>query len=105
VKSQSNPVIAGSCRNMPKYSLLLLAHIVKTRMENAGRYATVLFPTQKICAALQGSESVWVSYMFTSWSKQRVVKVPKYKLSVTKVVCNRRQRGGRLRGSHPLKKA
>ena len=48
VKSQSNPAIAGSCRNMPKYSLLLLAYIVKTRMENAGRYATVLFPTQKI---------------------------------------------------------
>lgn len=29
VKSQSSPAIAGSCRNMPTYSLVLLAYEVK----------------------------------------------------------------------------
>ena len=47
VKSQSNPAIAGSCRNVPQYSLLLLAHAVKLRIGNAGHYVTVSIPTQK----------------------------------------------------------
>ena len=29
VKSLSSPAMAGSCRNMPKYSLVVLAGVVK----------------------------------------------------------------------------
>jgi len=29
VKCQSSPAMAGSCRNMPTYSLILLAHEVE----------------------------------------------------------------------------
>lgn len=36
VKSQSSPAMAGSCRNMPQYSLIVLASGVKLRIRPAG---------------------------------------------------------------------
>jgi len=51
VKSQSNLAMAGSCRNMPQYSLAQLASGVKYGWSLQTRKCTELFPTQNLFAA------------------------------------------------------
>ena len=45
VKSQSNPAIAGSCRNISRYSLSYLVKGVELQIGGAGHFATAPFLT------------------------------------------------------------
>jgi len=105
VKSQSNLAIAGSCRNMPTYSLILLAYEVKYGWSLQRNFPTELFPTQNLCAVKYRNQGWCVRYCSETETTEPKVKVPKFMLSVTKGVLNLRQWGCRLRSSHHLKKA
>jgi len=48
VKSLSSPAMAGSCRNMPQYSLVLLENKVKYGLRLQSLTATELIPTQNL---------------------------------------------------------
>ena len=51
VKSQSNSAMAGSCRNMPQYSLILFVSEVKYGWGSQDNFVTELFPTQNLFTA------------------------------------------------------
>ena len=51
VKSHSNSAIAGSNRNIPEYSLILLAFEVKYGLNSQSLLTTEFFPTQNSNAA------------------------------------------------------
>ena len=51
MKSLSSSAMAGSCRNMPKYSLVLLASDVKYGLNLQSLTTTKFTPTQKLLAA------------------------------------------------------
>ena len=105
VKSHSNSAIAGSCRNMPTYSLVLLAHEVKYGWSLQRNFPTELFPTQNLYAVKYWNQGQCVRYCSETETTEPVVKVPKFMLSVSKGVLNLRQWGCRLRSSQHLKKA
>lgn len=48
VKSLSNLAMAGSCRNMPKYSLVVLGHGVKDGLNLQRLLPTEFVPTQNL---------------------------------------------------------
>jgi hypothetical protein len=105
VKSLSSPAIAGSCRNMPTYSLILLAHEVKYGCSLQRNFPTELLPTQNLYAVKNGNQARCVRYRTETETTEPEVKVPKFMLSVSKGVLNLRQWGCRLRSSHHSKKA
>jgi hypothetical protein len=48
VKSQSNLAMAGSCWNMPTYSLIIFSYGVKDGLGVQSAFATANIPTQKL---------------------------------------------------------
>ena len=56
VKSLSNLAMAGSCWNMPKYSLIILSHDVKYGLVMQNIFATVNIPTQKLWDVYNGKQ-------------------------------------------------
>ena len=104
-KSQSNSAIAGSCRNIPKYGLVRSACEVKLRIRNADPFGYGSLSNSEFAGTKNGKQWGWVSYFHETQTRETQVKVLKYMLIVVKGVRNLRQRGGRLRSSHPLKKA
>ena len=91
VKSLSNPAMAGSCWNMPSYSLVLFIGGVKYGWSSQGLMLTELFPTQKLPIALDKKQERCVRYCSETRTKETKVKVPKFMLSVSNSVRNLRQ--------------
>ena len=91
VKSHSNLAMAGSCRNMPKYSLILLAGEVKYGSGLQSLLATELFPTQNLLAAVDKKQVWCVRCHSETETTETMVKVPKTTLSATNLVGNLRQ--------------
>lgn len=90
VKSLSSLAMAGSCRNMPQYSLVVLGGGVKYGYGLQSRKATELFPTQNLSSVYNGNGGRCVRYCSETRTRETGVKVPKYMLSVTKGVLNLR---------------
>ena len=86
VKSLSNLAMAGSCRNMPQYILILFAGGVKYGLGLQSLMTTELFPTQNLFAILNRNRGWCVRYYSETKTTETVVKVPKYMLSVTNLV-------------------
>ena len=104
-KSQSNSAMAGSCRNILKYGLVCCVCEVKRRIRYADPFGYGNLSNSEFADIKDGKRSWWVSYQFETQTRETQVKVLKYLLIVSKGVMNLRQQGGRLRSSHPLKKA
>ncbi len=84
VKSHSNTAMAGSCRNMPKYSLILFVCEVKYGQRSQSLLATELSPTQNLHTALNKNRRQCVRCCRETRKREPVVKVPKFVLSVIK---------------------
>jgi len=91
VKSQSNSAMAGSCGNVPQYSLIVLGGGVKYGWSSQTRKGTGLIPTQNLSSAFNRNGGQCVRYCSETGTTETGVKVPKYILSVTKGVSNLRQ--------------
>ena len=89
-KSLSSPAMAGSCRNMPQYSLVVLGGEVKDGWSLQNRKVTELFPTLNMPSAYVGSGGQRVRCCSEIRTRKTGVKVPKCMLSVTKRVLNLR---------------
>ena len=86
VKSLSNLAMAGSCRNMPKYSLPLLTCEVKYGLDLQSQLTTEFFPTQNLYVVERGNEGRCVRYCSETRTRETMVKVPKFMLSVSNLV-------------------
>ena len=91
VKSHSNSAMAGSCRNMPKYSLPLLACEVKYGLDLQSLLTTEFFPTQNLHAVERRNQGWRVRCYPETRIMETIVKVPKFMLSVSNLVENLRQ--------------
>ena len=91
VKSHSNLAMAGSCRNMPKYSLSLLACEVKYGLGLQNQMITELSPTQNLHVVERRNQGWRVRCCSETGTKETMVKVPKFVLSVSNLVENLRQ--------------
>ena len=91
VKSLSSPAMAGSCRDMPQYSLAVLGGVVKNGLSLQNRKVTELVPTQNMRPANCRSGGRCVRYRSETRTRETGVKVPKCMLSVTKGVLTLRQ--------------
>lgn len=91
VKSQSSSAMAGSCRNMPKYSLVVFVGEVQYGSSLQSLMTTGLFPTQNLSTAYNKNGGRCVRYRSETGTTETKVKVPKNMLSVTKGVLTRRQ--------------
>lgn len=76
VKSQSSPAMAGSCRDMPQYSLGVLAGGVKDGSCLQSRKATEHIPTQNLSAVNTGSGGRRVRCRSETRTRETKVKVP-----------------------------
>ena len=83
VKSQSNPAMAGSYRNMPQYSLVALGGDVKYRRSLQVRKDTELSLTLKLSSVCNRSGGQRVRCCSKTGTTESEVKVPKCMLSVT----------------------
>ena len=90
VKSLSNLAMAGSCRNMPKYSLVVLGGGVKDGLNLQRLLPTEFVPTQNLLSVYNRNGGQCVRYCSKTRTRETEVKVPKYMLSVTKIVLNLR---------------
>jgi len=91
VKSLSNLAMAGSCRNMPKYSAIKLLNAVKYGLNLQTGFGTEFIPTLKVLSVLGSNGGQCVRYCSKTRTRETGVKVPKYMLSVTNLVLNLRQ--------------
>ncbi len=91
MKSLSNLAMAGSCRNMPKYSLAMLTSGVKHELSLQSLTATELVSTLNLFAVYNKSGGRCVRYRSKTRTRETGVKVPKCILSVAKGVLNLRQ--------------
>ena len=91
VKSQSNLAMAGSCRNMPKYSAVKLPNMVKYGSYSQTLRGTESVPTLNVLGVFYGNGGQCVRYCSKTRTRETGVKVPKCMLSVTNLVENLRQ--------------
>jgi len=91
VKSLSSLAMAGSCRNISRYSLVQLVGEVKYGSSLQDQMVTKLIPTQNLLTVLNRNEGWCVRYYSETRKRVPGVKVPKYMLSVSKGVLNLRQ--------------
>ncbi len=90
VKSLSNLAMAGSCGNMPQYSLVVLGRGVKDGLNLQSLLATEFVPTQNLRSVYSRNGGRCVRYRSKTRTRETRVKVPKILLSVTKIVLNLR---------------
>jgi hypothetical protein len=91
VKSQSNLAMAGSCGNMPQYSLAVLGRGVKDGLNLQSLMATEFVPTQNLRSVYSRNGGQCVRYCSKTRTRETGVKVPQCMLSVTKGVLTLRQ--------------
>lgn len=86
MKSLSSSAMAGSCRNMPQYSLNQFIGEVQYGLDLQARKGTESVPTQNLSIAYIGNGGQRVRCCSKTRTRETSVKVPKYMLSVTKEV-------------------